>query len=271
MNDALATFGLLDWKPLLTAFVLPPVPLLVMLVMAWWWQRRRPLLATVLLMSAVAGLWASQCLGFGVLLERQLAVAPALSATRLAELRRGLPANRTAVVVLGNGTRALAAEYGEAHLDTGSMERLHYGLWLSRQLQLPVMVSGGAGLAQPDGPAEATVAGRVASRDYGRTIRWLETESADTRANARRSLQLLKAHDISDVVLVTHTWHMRRALRAFETEAQLAGQVVRLVPASMGITSDQHMSPILRWMPSAEGNQRVRQTLREWLGLLAGA
>lgn len=271
MNDIFATFGLLDWKPVVSALLLPPVPLLVMLLLAWWWQRRRPALATLLLMLAVLGLWFSHCQITGELLERQLSVAPSLSTQRLAELRRGTGDGKTAIVVLGGGTKPLASEYGESHLSNVSMERLHYGLWLARQLPVPLLFSGGVGWGQPGTPGEATVAARVASRDYGRSLRWLETESQDTRGNARFSLQLLQKDGVSQVLLVTHGWHMRRALRAFTDEAAQNGMALRVVPAPMGLVADRRLPLLKRWLPTAEGNQRVRQALHEWIGLAAGA
>lgn len=271
MNDIFATLGLLDWKPWVSALLLPPVPLLWGLLLAWWWQRRRPALATVLLLGSVTALWFSQCQVTGALLERRLAVAPSLSMTRLAELRRGGSDVRTAVVVLGGGARTLASEYGESHLSDGSMERLHYALWLARQLAVPVLASGGASWAQPDSIGEAAIAARIASRDYGRALRWVEGESHDTRGNARLSLPLLQKDGITQVVLVTHGWHMRRALRAFDDEARRIGMAVRLVPAPMGLVADHRQTVLQRWVPSAEGNQRVRQALREWIGLAAGA
>lgn len=271
MNDIFATLGLLDWKPLVASLLLPPVPLLAMLLLAWWWQRRRPALSTLLLMLAVIGLWFSQCQITGELLERQLAVAPSLSTQRLAELRRGATDGRTAIVVLGGGTRVLASEYGESHLNNISAERLHYGLWLARQLPLPVLFSGSNGWAQPDAPAEATVAARVASRDYGRTLRWQESQSHDTRGNARFSLPMLQKDGVTQVVLVTHGWHMRRAVRAFTEEASRIGMALKVVPAPMGLVADRQLPALQRWVPSMEGNQRVRQALREWIGLAAGA
>ena len=271
MNDIFSTLGLLDWKPWVAALLLPPVPLLWLLLLAWWWQRRRPALATVLLLGSVLALWFSQCQVTGALLERQLTVAPSLSMQRIAELRRASADNRTAVVVLGGGVRPLASEYGESHLGNASMERLHYGLWLARQLALPVLASGGAGWAQQDGPGEATIAARIASRDYSRNLRWVESESRDTRGNARLSLQLLQKDSITQVLLVTHGWHMRRALRAFEDEARSIGMAVRVVPAPMGLVADRHQTVLQRWVPSAEGNQRVREALREWIGLASGA
>lgn len=271
MNDIFSALGLLDWKPWVAALLLPPVPLLWLLLLAWWWQRRRPALATVLLLGSVLALWFSQCQVTGALLERQLAVSPSLSMQRIAELRRSSADGRTAVVVLGGGARALASEYGESHLENQSMERLHYAMWLARQLAMPVLASGGTGWAQQDNPGEATIAARIASRDYGRSLRWVESESHDTRGNARLSLLMLQKDGITQVVLVTHAWHMRRALRAFDEEAQRIGMAIRLVPAPMGLVADRHQTVLQRWAPSSEGHQRVRQALREWIGLAAGA
>jgi len=271
LNDLFSTFGLLEWKPWVAALLLPPVPLLGLLLLAWWWQRRRPALSTLLLMVSVLALWFSQCQVTGALLERQLTPMPSLSTQRLAELRRGTSDGKTAVVVLGGGARALVSEYGESRLENPSMERLHYGLWLARQVQAPVLFSGGNSWAQPGAPGEATIAARIASRDYGRNLRWVESESKDTRGNARLSLQLLQQDGITQVLLVTHGWHMRRALRAFDEEAQRIGMAVRLVPAPMGLVADHRLSVMQRWLPSSEGNQRVRQALREWIGLASGA
>ena len=271
VNDVFASLGLLEWKPWVAALLLPPVPLLWMLLLAWWWQRRRPALSTLLLMVSVVALWFSQCQVTGALLERQLISAPSLSIQRLAELKRGMASADTAVVVLGGGTRSLAPEYGEAHLENLSMERLHHGLWLARQLQAPVLFSGGTGWARPGTTSEAAVAARVASRDYGRNLRWVESESNDTRGNARMSLLLLQKDGISQVLLVTHGWHMRRAVRAFDEEAARLGMAVRIVPAPMGLVANRHLTVLQRWVPSSEGNQRVRQALREWIGLASGA
>jgi hypothetical protein len=64
---------------------------------------------------------------------------------------------------------------------------------------------------------------------------------------------------------------MRRALRAFEEEAARSSLQVRVVPAPMGLVADRNLSVLQRWVPSSEGHQRVRQALREWIGLASGA
>lgn len=270
VNETFASLGLLDWKPFVTALLLPPVPLLLLVLLAWQQRARRPLAAYLLLSLSVVALWLSHCLVAGLWLERQLTVSPELSPTRVAEWRRSLAGHKPVVLVLGNGVQALAPEYGEAMLSDHSMQRLHYGLWLARQLPAPVMVSGGAGRAQAGGPFEAEVANRIALRDYGRSPRWVEATSRDTRENARRSLQMLKDEGITELFLVTNGWHMKRALRAFEQEAVRTGFAARIVPAPMGMAPNNDLTA-LQWLPSSEGYRRFNQALRELAGLLAGA
>jgi uncharacterized SAM-binding protein YcdF (DUF218 family) len=270
LNETFAALGLLDWKPVLGALLLPPVPLLLAIVLAWRLRERRPLVAGLLLLLSMAGLWLGMTLAGGQWLERQLVVSAELSPARLSEWHKALGGRKPVVLVLGAGTQALAPEYGEAHLTDRSLQRLHYGVWLGRQLPAPVMVSGGAGRAQANGPFEAEVAARLAGRDYGRPLRWLEPGSRDTRENARRSLQLLRDEGITEVFLVTHGWHMKRALRAFEQEAARTGFTARFVPAPMGMAADNDLST-LQWLPSPEGYRRVHAALREMIALLSGA
>ena len=213
VNETFAALGLLGWKPIIAALLLPPVPWLVMAVVAFRWVGRRRWLGGWLLALALAGGWLSHCQAVGQYLETLVSPASALSQAQVAELTRTLPGRKPVILVLGGGVQALAPEYGEPHLSDSAFQRLHYGLWLSRQLQAPVMVSGGLGNSQAAGPIEATVANRIAQRDYGVTLRWHEAASRDTRENARFSLLMLRKEGITDLLLVTHagTWHVRCA------------------------------------------------------------
>ena len=83
-------------------------------------------------------------------------------------------------------------------------------------------------------------------------------------------MQLLRTEGITEVFLVSHGWHMRRSLRAFNEEAAKVGFVARIVPAPMGMASINGQ-PLLQWLPSPDGYRRVHQVLHEMLGLLAGA
>lgn len=272
VNDLFTLLGIQSWKPLLTALVLPPVPwLLVMLVGArmMYWRRS---VAWLTMFIGAAGVWLSGSVAVGEWLQQALLQPPPpLSAERIADFKRAVAGGKkTAVVVLGGGREALAPEYGLSNLSRRSLSRLHYGVWLSRQTGAPILYSGGVALAESVGVSEAETAARVAERDYGRPLTWIESESRDTRENAARSVALLKPAGVSEIILVTHGWHMRRAVRAFQSESQRADANLRIAPAPMGLAgSSERMA--LRWMPSIEGFELVRMSLREATGLLLGA
>ena len=270
MNELFVALGLTGWKAQIGALLLPPVPWLALLALAWAWRLRRRATATGLCCLALTGLWFSHCQVTGVWLERLWVRDAALPPAQMPDLRRSLAGRKATVLVLGGGVQALAPEYGEAHLGDAAYQRLHYGLWLSRQTGLPLMVSGRAGPDSPAGVSEASIAHRLLGRDLGSALRWQEGASRDTRENARFSLNLLKAEGVQEVLVVTHGWHMPRAMRAFRQEAERLQYPVQLQAAPMGLARPSDPA-WLQWLPSVDGYRRVHQVLREMLGWVAGA
>lgn len=268
MNDLFVALGIEAWKGAVAALVMPPVPFLVLVLLGARLMFHRRLLAWLLVLLGVAGIWLSACWGTGTLLQRWLLDLPrALSPSEIAELRR---APKTAIVVLGGGRKLLAPEYGTSDLSHFSMERLRYGLWLGRETGLPVAFSGGVGHGSQPGPSEAEIAARIAEREFGRTLKWTEGRSRDTNENALRTVDLLHPQGIERIVLVTHDYHMRRAMAAFQRASERAGKPVQLVAAPMGI-GPGGLVGFVNWVPSTEGFLDVRLALHEWLGRLAGA
>jgi uncharacterized SAM-binding protein YcdF (DUF218 family) len=272
MDALLAQYGLEAWKPVIAALMLPPVPFLLMVLVGARMVPWRRGLGWFTVLMALAAIWLSGCAAVGDWLMRDVLKPPlpldarARAALRLEVVRTGT----VSIVALGGGMEANAPEYGAPSLSPASLVRLRYAIWLGRELGAPVGFSGGVGHAQDDGPAEASIAARIAVREYNRPLRWAEGESRDTRENAAYTVAALKAEGVRRIVLVTHAWHMPRALRAFEEAAGAAGADLKIVAAPIawapGVDSE-----MLRWLPSAEGHALVRQTLREMIGLLAGS
>lgn len=268
MNELVLTLGLESWKPLLAALLFPPVPFLVLVLAGARLMFRRRGLAWLLVVLGVAGVWLGSTSVVGSGLTRWLLKPPpALTENQVAELRR---ATKTAIVVLGGGRRQPAPEYGVATLKTTGLERLRYGLWLSRQTGLPVAFSGGLAPGSDPGATEADIAARIAEREFGRPLRWTENESRDTRENAIKTVSLLAPQGIGHIVLVTHGYHMRRSLRNFDRALAAAGVSMRVTAAPMAVQGRFEMT-LLDWLPSASGFGEVRLVLHEWIGLLAGA
>ncbi len=261
--------GIESWKPVLAALLLPPVPFLLLTLVGARLLLPRRGLGWLLIVTSVILLWLSACTGAARGVSQLLLQPPAaLSFDRVRELHAEVAAKKpVAIVILGAGVEPFAPEYGVSNLQEGSLERLRYGLWLGRETGAPVAYSGGIGWAQQDAAPEARIAAKIAAEDFNRPIKWLEEEARDTRENASRTLALLKPAGIDHIVLVTHAYHMPRALRAF-TEA--AGPGIRIEPAPMGLARKLY-TPVLDWMPSARGFMLMRQILRELFGKVAGA
>ena len=274
LNDLMLQFGLVGSKPVLTALLLPPVPLLLLMLLGAAVARRRPVWGWLLLLAGAAGIWLASTTVVGHGLQRQL-LHPwyGLSLQDLQALqapRRAAAAPTSAIVVLGAGRESYAPEFGAPNLSPRSMERLRYGLWLARETGLPVAFSGGTGHAQVDGPAEAEVAAQIAARDFARPLKWAEPGARNTRENAVRSVALLRAAGVTRIVLVTHGWHMRRSHRAFEQAIAASGGGITLQAAPMGLARDESTA-VLRWLPRDAGFSATRNALREYLALWAGA
>lgn len=268
MNDLLITLGIEGWKPVLAALFLPPLPFLLLILIGGRLMYRHRLVAWSLVLFGTLGTWAMCSSAVSRALSNVLLMPPrALSTSEIGDLKK---APKTAIVVLGAGRSLLAPEYGLSNLSPLSMERLRFALWLSTQTGLPVAFSGGVGHGGEPGPSEAEIAARIAEREFNHPLKWTETISRDTTENAARSLSMLKEAGIEHIVLVTHGFHMRRALLNFERAKQRSGAPMEITAAPMGLAAPVRLT-VLHWLPSHAGFTETRIVLHEWIGRLAGA
>lgn len=252
-------------KPLLLALLLPPTPGLILVALGGLWLRRQRLGLWLLVAGLLYG-WLSCTEWLADSLQRWLLnPPPPLSSAQLVALASQPD---TAVLVLGGGSVAQVAETQLApDLNQLSLQRLRYGIWLARRLDVPLGFSGGISpLGGMGRKPEAELAQRIASEEYGLPLRWAEGGSRDTRENAKLSLPLLQAAGVKHVVLVTHVMHLPRALRAFQAQAP-AG--LELIPAGVDYRPDTPWT----WgdmLPSSPGFRKNRYVWTEVLGLLSG-
>lgn len=270
MNGLFVMLGIETWKPVLTALLLPPVPLLLLLLLGARLLLPRRGLGWLVILFSVTLLWLSSTTGAAQFLSQFVLHPPgALTASRIKELKTETR-QPAAIMVLSGGMEAYAPEYGVSNLTRTSLERLRYGIWLGRETGIPVGFSGGVGWVLPEeGKTEAQVASQIAAQEFGRPLKWLEDKSRDTRENAALSIALLKPLGIKRIVLVTHGWHMPRAMRAFE-EAAGKGSDIQIEAAPMGLARAVQARS-LTWLPSTHGITEVRHIVRELYGRIAGA
>jgi uncharacterized SAM-binding protein YcdF (DUF218 family) len=147
---------------------------------------------------------------------------PVVSGTLLAGLELGLPLDPPpdpppqAIVIL-SADPAYGAEAGGILPGKGigelTLDRMRAGAVLHRRTNLPVLVTGGP-LETGAMPIAVQMA-HALTDEFGTPVAFVEPESADTWENAQDSAALLRPAGITRVYVVTHAWHMRRALMAF--------------------------------------------------------
>ncbi|MCK6405989.1 MAG: YdcF family protein [Rhodocyclaceae bacterium] len=239
---------------LAAALLLPPLNgLLLVLVGAMAWGRyprlgRACVLAGFVLLTALSLGVVARALQ--VPLEARYPALPVDTGPRLAA---------DAIVVLGAGRYRGAPEFGGDDVHGATLDRLRYGALLARRSGKPLLVSGGA----PDGGSrpEAEVMRQSLERDFGVTVRWIESSSDNTYENARRSAEMLLPLGIRKVALVTHAWHMPRAVGAFTS----AGFGV--LPAPTAYASTRPLNA-MDFVPRAGAMMASSRALHEWIGLL---
>jgi len=236
---------------LISAFLLPPLNLLVIAGIGLWLWHKRPFIARTLVTFAFALLWLLSTPYVTDALMHSLEGEPYVTATQkpLAD----------AIVVLGGGTYFHAPEYGGDTVSHGTLERLRFAAKLHRETGKPILVTGG----KPRGNSlsEGEQMRQVLEREFNVPVKWVEAESDNTLENARLSNPVLKAAGITRVYLVTHAWHMPRAVQAFQS----AG--FQVVPAPTGYTT-RYETTLLTFIPRAEALVDSRWYFHEMIGML---
>lgn len=246
------------WSYALSGFVLPGAPLVGMLL-AWLWRaygegvanKRRRYAASVLF-------WLSAFLLWGCATPFVASRWMAFVESHAPPLNEAAARSADAVVVLAGGRRINALEYSGHALAPESLERLHYGIILSRRFKQELVLTGGS--EAPGLPAAGELM-RAAAAVYGVVPLAVETVSITTRDHPAGIRAV--APQLRRVIIVTSAFHMQRSLNIFR------GAGYEVVSAPTGYT-DQTLDPLFGWVPSAAALKASNSALRETLGLLRG-
>jgi uncharacterized SAM-binding protein YcdF (DUF218 family) len=192
-----------------------------------------------------------------------LLALPAVSKTLIASLEQKLPlapppdAPPEAIVILSGDVGRSDPPFPALDVGHLTLERMRAGVALYRRTELPILVTGGR--VSTDIDPVGSLMERALARDLGITVRWTETQSRDTWENAALSAAMLNAEGIRSVYLVTHAWHMRRAIYAFRH----FGVTVTAAPVRMDRMPEtafhEFIPTATAWMASYYG-------LHEWIG-----
>ncbi|MGE0226780.1 MAG: YdcF family protein [Acetobacteraceae bacterium] len=237
-------------KTLLLVFLLPPMNLAVLTLAGLLMAGRWPRLGRALGLVGAVGLL--------------LLAMPAVSGAMLSALERDLPTTPPAddppaaiVVLSGDAMRTISVP-GQVVVGILTVERLRTAAALARRTGLPLLVTGGT--VREDKVPVARLMAESLTEEFGLPVRWTEEAARDTWENARFSAAILREAGIRSVYVVTHGWHMRRAVMAF---------------AATGIAVTAAPTP-LQWVAPPKANDFVPRVsswldayfaLHEWVGI----
>ena len=101
----------------------------------------------------------------------------------------------------------------------------------------------------------------ILQTEYGISPRWIEDASLTTWDNARLSAPLLKQDGVHHIALVSHAWHLRRAVPLFEAQG------LSVIPAGIQFSSIR-IDSVFDLLPTPAGLRDSTYALHEWLGIL---
>jgi len=241
-----------ELKKLLSALVLPPIGPLLLGGLGLLLAGRHPRSG-----RALAGL---------ATVALVLMSIPMVSDTALHSLEVYPPIDTAAlkqadvIVILGGSIYGSAPEYGDDTVAADSLVRCRYGAVLARATGLPVAVSGGAVFGGR--PVALTMADML-KQEFGVPVRFVESASRDTRENAILTARLLKAAGVSRIALVSHAYHLRRAVPLFQAQG------LTVIPAPTAFTG----GPDDLWVklvPSVDAMRNMALFAHEWVGRVLG-
>jgi len=165
-----------------------------------------------------------------------------------------------AIVVLSAGYRDRAPEAGGTLLDGFSLTRVLYARAVQNATGLPMLVTGGQ-IREAKPPIGTVMASFLRAR-MNADVRWVEARAGSTWQNARYSAAMLHADDVDRVYLVTHAWHMPRAVHAFRDHG------LRVIPAPTGFVGSPAFD-LGSVLPSKDGLADSYYALHELFGRIA--
>jgi uncharacterized SAM-binding protein YcdF (DUF218 family) len=239
------------FRAILPLLLIPPAGLLWVVLAGRLIRPRRPRLGRGLIIFGLVALYVLSMPAFSGLLIEKLEGSQHVSLGGL---------EPKAIIVLGADGEKTQDPLVKAEPGPLSMQRLTGAAILARATGLPVLISGGR-VASGE-PAVADLMADTFETAFGLPVKWRENESANTCENARLSAAILRKAGIESALVVTHSWHMPRAILSFER----AGYPI--VPAPLhgerkgGLTFADFLPHTNAWI-------RSFYAIHEWTGLIA--
>lgn len=165
------------------------------------------------------------------------------------------------IVVLAAGRSTGYKEYGGDSVPPLGLERIRYAAWLKRRTNLPMLVSGGKQKDQIK--SEAELMQEVLQKEFLIEVDFVEERARNTFENALYTASILRDRSSKKIYLVSHAWHLARAVEAFRKQA------IEVIPAPTAYYGNKdgnlYLSDLL---PSSKAFYYSTLAIHEYFGIL---
>ena len=158
-----------------------------------------------------------------------------------------------AIVILGGGCGYYSRERMTYLPPSFTLLRLQYGAWLHNRFQIPILVTGGNN--------ESVTMKNCLIEDFKVNVTWQEDRSLNTWENAKYTKELLAENSIKTILLVTHAYHMPRAIRCFKK------MNFSVIAAPTAFFSSTPWFYPVSWLPSLTALATSICAIREYIAL----
>ncbi len=170
------------------------------------------------------------------------------------------PTQAQAIVVLAYNRDDDGREYGRPTSSGEEMERLRYAAHLYHCYRLPLFVIGGDALQT--GVTQADLMRHTLETYFHVPVAGGEGRSKHTWDNAAYAKTLLQSQGIQHILLVTHAWHMARAVLLFRDSG------FSVQPAPTRFTAFNPISRgIFALIPAPEALRHNKRLIHELIGI----
>lgn len=237
-------------KLLFETVILPPGLFIVIFIACGFWAKPLALRISLLLAGMVFWLLSMPVVGDKLLAQLQYDQFVSESEIEAFEA--------DAIVVLVSGVYPEPNEFHQATVLPNVTLRLRYSVLLAKKFNLPLIISGNS--SEKLGYSAAGLAAKVAAEEFDYQNIVLEEHSNNTAMHPQMLAPIFSDRDWHKLILVTHSWHMPRALKAFSQSP------LEVLPAPMGTTSTGTAGEGLsRYLPNMWAFQRSFHYLNEKL------
>ncbi len=216
---------------------------------------RRARLARIAAWAAWGALWLFSM----PIVSNRLTVWTETLGPELGQVLAGRDASKTALVVLAGGLRSTATTLPpRERIDPSTTARVLAAARLWKEHRFGLVILSGGPIEEAEGMRDLATTLGIPEAALA-----LETQSTNTRENARYSVAILRERGLDTAVVVTSATHLRRAVKDFDR----AG--MKVIPAAADLVGPGRLT-IDGLLPSSHALAQSHVCLHEILGYVRG-